>query len=68
MEQWPGAFSLEDSDLLTKGENLKRRIGPAAEENANGSEDGENVLIHEKTVVTERRVGDRLARLRDRNH
>jgi len=68
MEKWPGAFSLEDSDLLTKGENFKRRIGPAAEEDANGSEDCENAVSHEKTVVTERRVGDRLARLRDRNH
>jgi hypothetical protein len=50
MERWPRALSLEDSDLLTKGENLKSVIGPAAEEDANGSEDGENVLSHEKTA------------------
>jgi hypothetical protein len=54
MERWPRTLSPEDSDLLTKGENLKSVIGPAAEEDTNGSEDGENVVSHEKTVVAER--------------
>jgi len=47
------ALSFENRDLLTKCEDLKSRISSAAEENANGSEDSENALSHEMTVVTE---------------
>ena len=64
----PRAFSFEDSDLLAKREDLKSRIGPVAEENANGSEEGENAMSHEMTVVKERQVGDGLARREDSNH
>jgi len=56
------ALSLENSDLLAKREDLKSRIGPVAEENANGCEAGENAMSNEMTVVTERQVGDGLAR------
>ena len=38
------ALSFENSDLLTKGENLQSRIGSAAEENTNGGEDYKNVV------------------------
>ena len=62
------AFSFEDSDLLAKREDLKSRIGPATEEDVNGGEEGENAMSHEMTVVTERQVGDGLARLQDSNH
>ena len=53
MERRPRAFSFEDGDLLAKGEHLKSDIGPAAEEDANHGENGENALSHEITVVTE---------------
>jgi hypothetical protein len=43
-------------------------VGSVAEESANGSEEGENAMSHEMTVVTERQVGDGLARRQDLNH
>jgi hypothetical protein len=67
-ERRPRALSFEDSDLLAKREDLKSRIGPVAEENANGGEEGENAMSHEMTVVKERQVGDGLARREDSNH
>ena len=55
-ERWPRPLSFENGDLLPKREDLESRIGSAAEENAHGSEDSENALSHEMTVVTDKRV------------
>jgi hypothetical protein len=50
MECWPRTFSFQDSDLLAKGEDLKSRIGPTAEEDANHGGNSESVLSHEMTL------------------
>jgi hypothetical protein len=47
MECWRRSFSFKGSDLLAKGEDLKSRIGPTAEEDANHGNNSENVLSHE---------------------
>jgi hypothetical protein len=57
-------FSFEDGHLLAKGEDLKRRIGSAAEENAHRGEDGENAMKHQMIVVTEGRSPPNAARFK----
>jgi hypothetical protein len=55
MQLWPRAFAFEDSDLLPEGEDLKGRVGTAAEKDPDHREDGENALNHGITVITEGR-------------
>jgi hypothetical protein len=53
MDHRPWPFSFEHCDLLAKRENLQSNIGPAAEEDPNHGQDGENAMKHEITVITQ---------------
>jgi hypothetical protein len=52
MERWTRPFPFENRGLLAKREDLKSHVGPAAEEDTNHGEDGENAMSHEITLIT----------------
>jgi hypothetical protein len=52
VEGWPRSLALEDGDLLAESQDFQGSIGSYAEESAHRSQEIEQELKHELTVVT----------------
>jgi hypothetical protein len=48
----PRSFPLENSDLLSQGENLEGAVAATAEEDADGSTEGEQRFQYELPLIT----------------
>ena len=56
-QHWPWALAFENGHLLPKREDFQSRIAPTAEEDSDGSNEGEDEFEHELTLVTWRLRG-----------